>query len=56
TPFVHYYDFEAMEKSDSLGLEEILAKKNTFLNNVNFTCISDSYWLGKTKPCISYGL
>uniref|UniRef100_A0A915PR77 RNA helicase n=1 Tax=Setaria digitata TaxID=48799 RepID=A0A915PR77_9BILA len=49
--------FEAMEESGSLGLEEALEKKkDTFLNDVSFTCISDSYWLGKTKPCISYGL
>ncbi|KAL3982612.1 Cys-Gly metallodipeptidase DUG1 [Acanthocheilonema viteae] len=49
--------FEAMEESGSLGLEEILEKKkDTFLNDINFTCISDSYWLGRTKPCISYGL
>ncbi|VIO87242.1 Uncharacterized protein BM_BM7073 [Brugia malayi] len=60
TPFMHSTDlkfcFEAMEESGSLGLEEILENKDTFLNNFNFTCISDSYWLGKTKPCISYDL
>ncbi|VDM95837.1 unnamed protein product, partial [Thelazia callipaeda] len=49
--------FEAMEESGSIGLEEVLnKKKDDFLNDISFTCISDSYWLGKTKPCISYGL
>lgn len=55
--FYFEFCFEAMEESGSLGLEKILQKKkDTFLNGINFTCISDSYWLGKTKPCISYGL
>lgn len=46
-----------MEESGSEGLEEALKKKkSTFLKDVNYTCISDNYWLGKTKPCITYGL
>ncbi|KAK6039833.1 peptidase, M20/M25/M40 family [Cooperia oncophora] len=49
--------FEAMEESGSLGLEELLTKnKNKFLAGVDFTCISDSYWLGTTKPCLTHGL
>ncbi|VDN81457.1 unnamed protein product [Brugia pahangi] len=44
TPFMHFTDlkfcFEAMEES----VEEILENKDTFLNNINFTCISDSYY------------
>jgi len=32
------------------------AKPNKFLNDVDFFCISDNYWLGKHKPCITYGL
>lgn len=49
--------FEAMEESGSEGLEEALrARKDTFLKNVDFTCISDNYWLGKNKPSITYGL
>lgn len=49
--------FEAMEESGSEGLEETLrARKDTFMKGVDFTCISDNYWLGKTKPCITYGL
>uniref|UniRef100_A0A914ZNE4 Peptidase M20 dimerisation domain-containing protein n=3 Tax=Parascaris univalens TaxID=6257 RepID=A0A914ZNE4_PARUN len=49
--------FEGMEESGSLGLEEALnARKNTWLSDVDFTCISDNYWLGTSKPCITYGL
>ena len=49
--------FEGMEESGSEGLDDILkAHKDTFLADVDFTCISDNYWLGKTKPCITYGL
>lgn len=32
------------------------AKPGKFLNDVDFFCISDNYWLGKHKPCITYGL
>lgn len=46
-----------MEESGSEGLDEILHKhKETFLKDVDATCISDNYWLGKNKPCITYGL
>ena len=27
-----------------------------FLNDVDCICISDNYWLGTKKPCITYGL
>uniref|UniRef100_A0A0N4ZX15 M20_dimer domain-containing protein n=1 Tax=Parastrongyloides trichosuri TaxID=131310 RepID=A0A0N4ZX15_PARTI len=48
---------EGMEESGSEGLDEILAAhQNTFLKDVDFSCISDNYWLGKNKPCITYGL
>lgn len=23
---------------------------------MDYVCISDNYWLGKTKPCLTYGL
>ena len=39
--------FEAISK---------LSKPNEFLSDVDFFCISDNYWLGKTKPCLTYGL
>lgn len=46
-----------MEESESEGLDELVfARKDTFLKDVDYVCISDNYWLGKTKPCITYGL
>lgn len=49
--------YEGMEESGSEGLDELLvARKETFLKDVDYVCISDNYWLGKTKPCITYGL
>ncbi|KHN77499.1 Cytosolic non-specific dipeptidase [Toxocara canis] len=48
--------FEGMEESGSKGLEEALsARKDTWLSDVDFTCICDTAWLGK-KPCLQYGL
>lgn len=49
--------FEGMEESGSEGLDELVfARKDTFLKDVDYVCISDNYWLGNTKPCITYGL
>jgi len=49
--------FEGMEESGSEGLDDLLkAQKNKFLKGTDFVCISDNYWLGKQKPCITYGL
>ncbi|KAF5308310.1 hypothetical protein FQR65_LT06304 [Abscondita terminalis] len=49
--------FEAMEESGSEGLEELLLKeKESFLKDIDYVCISDNYWLGTEKPCITYGL
>lgn len=49
--------FEGMEESGSEGLDELVfSQKDTFLKDVDYVCISDNYWLGKTKPCITYGL
>lgn len=46
-----------MEETGSKGLDNIIkANKSTFLKNVDIICISDNYWLGKNKPCITYGL
>jgi len=46
-----------MEESGSIGLDKLLIeKKNTFFNDVDYVCISDSYWLGTEKPCLTYGL
>ncbi|XP_042240828.1 cytosolic non-specific dipeptidase-like isoform X3 [Homarus americanus] len=49
--------FEGMEESGSEGLEDLLkAQKDKFLAGTDYVCISDNYWLGKSKPCITYGL
>lgn len=50
--------FEGMEESGSVGLDEMLmARKETkFMKEVDYVCISDNYWLGTKKPCLTYGL
>ncbi|XP_049606552.1 cytosolic non-specific dipeptidase [Syngnathus scovelli] len=49
--------FEGMEESGSEGLDELVfSRKDSFFKDVDYVCISDNYWLGKTKPCITYGL
>uniref|UniRef100_A0A3Q1I9P9 Cytosolic non-specific dipeptidase n=1 Tax=Anabas testudineus TaxID=64144 RepID=A0A3Q1I9P9_ANATE len=49
--------FEGMEESGSEGLDDLIfSRKDTFFKDVDYVCISDNYWLGKTKPCITYGL
>jgi nonspecific dipeptidase len=48
--------FEGMEESGSEGLDESLIKRKEWLKDVDYVCISDNYWLGKMKPCITYGL
>eukprot|EP00096_Caligus_rogercresseyi_P012498 TRINITY_DN524_c1_g1_i1.p1 TRINITY_DN524_c1_g1~~TRINITY_DN524_c1_g1_i1.p1 ORF type:complete len:474 (-),score=170.24 TRINITY_DN524_c1_g1_i1:147-1568(-) len=50
--------FEGMEESGSIGLDELLiSRKDTpFMQEVDYVCISDNYWLGKDKPCLTYGL
>ncbi|QQP34732.1 Cytosolic non-specific dipeptidase [Caligus rogercresseyi] len=47
-----------MEESGSIGLDELLiSRKDTpFMQEVDYVCISDNYWLGKDKPCLTYGL
>lgn len=46
-----------MEESGSEGLDEsVFARKETFFNDIDYTCISDNYWVGNTKPCLTYGL
>eukprot|EP00934_Nitzschia_sp_Nitz4_P000130 Nitzschia sp. Nitz4//scaffold171_size48012//45239//47221//NITZ4_007135-RA/size48012-processed-gene-0.44-mRNA-1//1//CDS//3329538731//130//frame0 len=51
--------YEGMEEYGSDGLFETIAaeaKEGKFLYDVDFFCISDNYWVGKTKPCLTYGL
>ena len=47
-----------MEESGSEGLDKMLMdrKETKFMQEVDFCCISDNYWLGKNKPCLTYGL
>ncbi|XP_061392242.1 cytosolic non-specific dipeptidase-like [Musca vetustissima] len=50
--------FEGMEESDrdELLVNLVEARKNDFLANTDFVCITDNYWLGKNRPCLGYGL
>lgn len=50
---------EGMEESGSIGFDETVAKmkdEKSFFENVDFACISDNYWLGDKKPCVTHGL
>lgn len=51
--------FEGMEESGSVGLDQLIEKEaatGTFFNGVDAACISDNYWLGTKKPCLTHGL
>lgn len=49
--------FEGMEESGSLGLDGLIAKEaKDYFKDVDTVCISDNYWLGTTKPVLTYGL
>ncbi|KAJ1925083.1 hypothetical protein IWQ60_004795 [Tieghemiomyces parasiticus] len=49
--------FEGMEESGSEGLDAIIVREaHDYFRGVDCVCISDNYWLGKTKPCLTYGL
>lgn len=48
--------FESMEESGSKELDDLLNKNKYFFRNVDYVCISDNTWLGKTKPCVTYGV
>lgn len=49
--------FEGMEESGSEGLDTLLYDEaDKYLKGVDYVCISDNYWLGTEKPCITYGL
>nr|KAJ3422862.1 hypothetical protein HK105_005946 [Polyrhizophydium stewartii] len=49
--------FEGMEESGSEGLDDIIyAEADKYFKDVDCVCISDNYWLGTTKPCLTYGL
>lgn len=49
--------FEGMEESGSLGLDELVAAEaSKYFKGVDTVCISDNYWLGTSKPVVTYGL
>lgn len=49
--------FEGMEESGSIGLDEFVTKnKDKLFGGVDAVCISDNYWLGTKKPCVTNGL
>lgn len=49
--------FEGMEESGSEGLDEVIRREaEGFFKGTDAVCISDNYWLGKTKPSLTYGL
>lgn len=46
-----------MEEVGSVGLLEVLKEhKDTFLKDIDSVVISDSVWIGKKKPNLTYGL
>ncbi|BFZ65275.1 hypothetical protein YB2330_006440 [Saitoella coloradoensis] len=48
---------EGMEEYGSEGLDDLIRdEKDKFFKGVDAVCISDNYWLGTTKPCLTYGL
>jgi Cys-Gly metallodipeptidase DUG1 len=49
--------FEGMEESGSIGLDALVRKhKDDFFSGIDACCISDNYWLGTKKPCLTHGL
>jgi Cys-Gly metallodipeptidase DUG1 len=49
--------FEGMEEYGSDGLDDLInAEGKKFFADADAVCISDNYWLGTEKPCLTYGL
>ncbi|KAK5987475.1 Cys-Gly metallodipeptidase dug1 [Cladobotryum mycophilum] len=49
--------FEGMEEYGSEGLDDLIkAEAKGFFADADAVCISDNYWLGAEKPCLTYGL
>lgn len=49
--------FEGMEESGSVGLDAFVEKEaGNLFKGVDAVCISDNYWLGTEKPCVTHGL
>ncbi|KAG5519079.1 hypothetical protein PMAC_002165 [Pneumocystis sp. 'macacae'] len=46
-----------MEENGSVGLDKFIeAEARKYFADVDYVCISDNYWLGTKKPCLTYGL
>jgi Cys-Gly metallodipeptidase DUG1 len=46
--------FEGMEENGSEGLDELIEQEaKKFFKDTDCVCISDNYWLGTTKPCLT---
>jgi Cys-Gly metallodipeptidase DUG1 len=49
--------FEGMEEYGSEGLDDLInAEAKKYFKDADVVCISDNYWLGTDKPCLTYGL
>ncbi|RAL59403.1 hypothetical protein DID88_006891 [Monilinia fructigena] len=49
--------FEGMEEYGSEGLDDFIKEEaSKFFADTDAVCISDNYWLGTEKPCLTYGL
>ncbi|KAG9286716.1 hypothetical protein G9A89_012266 [Geosiphon pyriformis] len=49
--------FEGMEENGSEGLDDLIFREaKSYFKNVDAVTISDNYWLGTKKPCLTYGL
>jgi Cys-Gly metallodipeptidase DUG1 len=49
--------FEGMEEYGSEGLDDLInAEAKKYFASADAVCISDNYWLGTEKPCLTYGL
>ncbi|KFY71980.1 hypothetical protein V499_07875 [Pseudogymnoascus sp. VKM F-103] len=49
--------FEGMEEYGSEGLDDFIKEEaGKFFKDTDAVCISDNYWLGTEKPCLTYGL
>ncbi|KAI9818652.1 MAG: hypothetical protein M1826_001333 [Phylliscum demangeonii] len=49
--------FEGMEEYGSEGLDDFIrAEASRYFKDTDAVCISDNYWLGTEKPCLTYGL
>lgn len=49
--------FEGMEEYGSEGLDDFINHEaSRYFKDADVVCISDNYWLGTEKPCLTYGL